>query len=127
MQKKVHVLFLFCMTFLMVCLTMEMSAKSVVSPTVMMEEQDGMQGDEAFLVPEAPFLFFASDYITPLSSSPGTAPEIPDMKCVNSDFLLLHLLYFCRSDKGLDGGGYFCPYIFTDKDYYVLALRRIVV
>ena len=128
MQKKIHLLLLLCMAFFMVCATVEMSARTVVPHSVLTEQDGTHQGDESFFMPESPFFFFAPDYITPLSSSPGTVPGIPGVKCVDLYVFLHHILHSGRFDVGLpvreDAS---CPSILTDKDYYVLVLRHIVV
>lgn len=74
-----------------------------------------------------PYFFFSHWYIAPLSSSAGTACEVPAACPMDAWNRLLHFFFVSdRNETSVQGGfSYFYPP--AAKDYYVFALRRIVV
>ena len=78
---------------------------------------------------KVPYFFFSHDYVLPLSSAAGTVCEVPGVKCMEVWSHIVRGFFDPESaeDSARGQAFSFIPPPAADKDYYVFALRRIVV
>ena len=121
-------LWLFVFSFV-VCAAVETRGNAVFWQEGGEPEASGLQEVVEEVSAKVPYFFFSHDYVLPLSSAAGTVCEVPGVKCMEVWSHIVRGFFDPESaeDSARGQAFSFIPPPAADKDYYVFALRRIVV
>ena len=127
MGKKLCVLTVLSLFFFLTCMTVEVQEKAWSCPVVEQSVDQDFHKEAEYWTVSTPYLFFTFDYIAPFSL------------VVASDADMMCLMYALAAEKSVccpDVGMCLVPELsrplvppgsYMGRDYYVFALRHIVV